>query len=111
MCVMLCVTFLVDDTLESVLGGSDDEAEEDAVISQVLDEIGIDVTSKVSTDIGSRLDTETKGSVRCVNPRALGYSNPRTAKVVLRVQAERVTDPIGRGIYQIYAVYSRTPDN
>ncbi len=37
----------VDDTLESILGGSDDEAEEDAVISQVLDEIGIEVTSKV----------------------------------------------------------------
>ena len=38
---------VVDDTLESVLGGSDDEAEEDAVMSQVLDEIGIDVTNKV----------------------------------------------------------------
>ncbi len=39
---------LVDDTLESVLAGSDDEAEEDAVISQVLDEIGIEVSGKVS---------------------------------------------------------------
>lgn len=37
----------VDDTLESILAGSDDEAEEDAVISQVLDEIGIEVSSKV----------------------------------------------------------------
>ena len=39
----------VSDTLDSVLAGSDDEAEEDAVISQVLDEIGIEVTSKVKT--------------------------------------------------------------
>ena len=38
----------MDDTLESILAGSDDEAEEDAVISQVLDEIGIDVTNKVN---------------------------------------------------------------
>ena len=37
----------MEDTLDSILGGSDDEAEEDAVVSQVLDEIGIEVTSKV----------------------------------------------------------------
>ena len=37
----------MDDTLDSILAGSDDEAEEDAVISQVLDEIGIEVSSKV----------------------------------------------------------------
>jgi len=43
--------FLVDDTLDSVLAGSDDEAEEDAVISQVLDEIGIEVSSKVKAII------------------------------------------------------------
>lgn len=42
----LCVD-TVEDTLDSILGGSDDEAEEDAVISQVLDEIGIEVTGKV----------------------------------------------------------------
>ena len=40
---------VVSDTLDSVLAGSDDETEEDAVISQVLDEIGIEVTSKVSS--------------------------------------------------------------
>lgn len=38
----------VDDTLDSILGGEDDEDEEDAVISQVLDEIGIEVSSKVN---------------------------------------------------------------
>ena len=38
----------MEDTLDSILGGSDDEAEEDAVISQVLDEIGIEVTGKVN---------------------------------------------------------------
>lgn len=39
----------MSDTLDSVLAGSDDEAEEDAVISQVLDEIGIEVNSKVGS--------------------------------------------------------------
>ena len=53
--VVLCAhthTHTVDDTLEGILGGSDDEAEEDAVISQVLDEIGIEVSGKVCTCIG-----------------------------------------------------------
>lgn len=38
----------VDDTLDSLLAGSDDEAEEDAVVNQVLDEIGIDIQKKVT---------------------------------------------------------------
>ena len=38
----------VDDTLDSIVGGSDEEAEEYAVISQVLDEIGIEVQQKLS---------------------------------------------------------------
>ena len=46
---MWACIFAVDDTLESILGGSDEEDEEDAIISQVLDEIGIDITNKVST--------------------------------------------------------------
>ena len=37
----------MEDTLDSLLTGSDDEAEEDAVVSKVLDEIGIEVNSKV----------------------------------------------------------------
>ena len=37
----------MDDTLDSILAGSDDEAEEDAVVAQVLDEIGIDIERKV----------------------------------------------------------------
>lgn len=41
----------MDDTLDSLLGGSDEEAEEDAVISQVLDEIGIEVNRKVRSPL------------------------------------------------------------
>lgn len=37
----------VEDTLDSLLTGSDDEAEEDAVVSKILDEIGIEVNTKV----------------------------------------------------------------
>ena len=39
---------LMDDALASALDHSDDEAEEDAVVTQVLDEIGIDITGKLS---------------------------------------------------------------
>lgn len=40
---------MIDDTLSSVLDESGDEEEEDAVVTQVLDEIGIEITGKLST--------------------------------------------------------------
>lgn len=46
----MCIFFAlltVDDTLNSVLEHSDDEAEQDAVVNQVLDEIGIEISGKV----------------------------------------------------------------
>lgn len=39
--------FIVNDTLDDILGESGDEEESDAVVSQVLDEIGIEITGKV----------------------------------------------------------------
>ncbi|XP_053207332.1 charged multivesicular body protein 2b-like [Panonychus citri] len=39
---------LIDETLNAILDNSGDEAEEDAVISQVLDEIGIEITGKLA---------------------------------------------------------------
>lgn len=42
---MFCLT--VNDTLDDILGESGDEEESDAVVSQVLDEIGIEITGKV----------------------------------------------------------------
>lgn len=38
----------MNETLDSVFDASDDEAEQDAIVTQVLDEIGIDMSSKVS---------------------------------------------------------------
>ena len=53
---------LMDDTLDSVLAGSDEEEETEAVVGQVLDEIGIDISSKLASvptnKVGSR-ETET----------------------------------------------------
>ena len=47
----------VNETLDSVFDASDDEAEQDAIVTEVLDEIGIDMTSKVSHyNIGILLD-------------------------------------------------------
>lgn len=40
----------MDDVLDDVLGGSDEEEEQDAIINQVLDEIGIEVAGKVGRD-------------------------------------------------------------
>jgi charged multivesicular body protein 2B len=38
----------VNDTLDDILTESGDEEEQDAIVSQVLDEIGIDISGKVS---------------------------------------------------------------
>ena len=34
--------------MDDILDGSDDEEEQDAIVSQVLDEIGIEITGKVT---------------------------------------------------------------
>ena len=67
-CADSIVLLAVDDTLDSILGGEDDEAEEDAVISQVLDEIGIDVQSKVNMSVGNvcawgKISTHARGKL------------------------------------------------
>ncbi|KAK6169996.1 charged multivesicular body protein 2b [Patella vulgata] len=38
---------MIDDTLDDILGESGDEEEQDAIVSQVLDEIGIEITGKM----------------------------------------------------------------
>ncbi|KAI2802211.1 Charged multivesicular body protein 2b [Blomia tropicalis] len=37
---------MIADSLDEMLGGSDEEAESDAIVNQVLDEIGIDINQK-----------------------------------------------------------------
>ena len=39
---------MMGDTLDDLLGGSDDEEEQDAIVNQVLDEIGIEITGKLA---------------------------------------------------------------
>lgn len=39
---------MMDDTLDDLLGESGDEEEEDAIVNQVLDEIGIEITGKLA---------------------------------------------------------------
>lgn len=39
--------FSVNDTLDDILNESGDEEESDAIVNQVLDEIGIEIGSKV----------------------------------------------------------------
>ena len=70
---MVCVWYVVDDTLDSILGGSDDEAEEDAVISQVLDEIGIEVSSKVSLIPLPHMPHALPPHATCIAPHALPH--------------------------------------
>ena len=42
------VLFVVNDTLDEMLDESGDEEEQDAIVTQVLDEIGIDISGRVS---------------------------------------------------------------
>ena len=49
---ILYLLSIVNDTLESVFDESGDEEEQDAIVSQVLDEIGIEISGKVIAHIG-----------------------------------------------------------
>ena len=44
---ILLELLLVNDTLDDILQDSGDEEEEDAIVTKVLDEIGIEITEKV----------------------------------------------------------------
>jgi len=52
--VVWCV---VNDSLDDILGESGDEEEQDAIVSQVLDEIGIEISGKVCTRGSNRSST------------------------------------------------------
>lgn len=45
--LLYCLFALVNDTLDDMLDESGDEEEQDAIVTQVLDEIGIDMSGKV----------------------------------------------------------------
>ena len=51
---------VVSDSLDDILGESGDEEEQDAVITQVLDEIGIEISGKVCLSVWQSV-------VRCSN--------------------------------------------
>ena len=59
---------MMGDTLDDLLGGSDDEEEQDAIVSQVLDEIGIEITGKLSAlpGTGSSLPQASKSKMSCL---------------------------------------------
>ena len=44
---VLLFWFVVNDTLDDMLNESGDEEEQDAIVNQVLDEIGIEISGKV----------------------------------------------------------------
>ena len=45
---------MMNDTLDDILADSDDEQEQDAVVNQVLDEIGIEISGKVKLKLLKR---------------------------------------------------------
>ena len=48
---------IVNDSLDDILGESGDEEEQDAVVTQVLDEIGIEISGKVCLSLSLCLST------------------------------------------------------
>lgn len=48
----------VNETLDSILDESGDEEEQEAVVNQVLDEIGIEISGRVSVERGSFVKCE-----------------------------------------------------
>ena len=60
----------VNETLDSILDESGDEEEQETVVNQVLDEIGIEISGRVSVERGS--------FVKCVKLHTDDVSLPRT---------------------------------
>ena len=46
----MLINISVNDTLDDMLAESGDEEEQDAIVNQVLDEIGIEISGKVRND-------------------------------------------------------------
>lgn len=46
-CFVLLFLYQVNDTLDDIFDGSDDEEESQDIVNQVLDEIGIEISGKV----------------------------------------------------------------
>nr|XP_054752657.1 charged multivesicular body protein 2b-like [Lytechinus pictus] len=61
---------LMDDVLDDILGGSDEE-EEDAIVNQVLDEIGIEVSGKLADAPGYKGALPSKVSESQAKDKAL----------------------------------------
>ncbi len=59
MTYIYCLFVLVNDTLEDALGESGDEEESDAIVTQVLDEIGIEISGKVSISVSVTVPVST----------------------------------------------------
>ena len=52
---------MMNDALDDILTESGDEEEEDAIVSQVLDEIGIEISGKVILFLGNLISKRRKG--------------------------------------------------
>ncbi len=48
--LIMLINISVNDTLDDMLAESGDEEEQDAIVNQVLDEIGIEISGKVRND-------------------------------------------------------------
>lgn len=55
---------MINDTMDDILAGSDEEEESNAIVNQLLDEIGIDISNKVSEAPSAISGTIGKDSVR-----------------------------------------------
>merc|ERR1712228_1126166 len=61
---------MMNDTLDDILADSDDEAEQDAVVNQVLDEIGIEISGKMINAPSAGKDTIGAGPISKKNKEA-----------------------------------------
>ena len=86
----------MNETLDSVFDGSDDEQEQDSIVNQVLDEIGIDMKSKVSDEFTNTVkpDIMTSPIVSILNSISSFTSYPKHLREQLlsRLNRKRMTN-------------------
>lgn len=86
----------MNETLDSVFDGSDDEQEQDSIVNQVLDEIGIDMKSKVRDEFTNTVkpDIMTSPIVSILNSISSFTSYPKHLREQLlsRLNRKRMTN-------------------
>uniref|UniRef100_A0AC11DV84 Charged multivesicular body protein 2A n=1 Tax=Ovis aries TaxID=9940 RepID=A0AC11DV84_SHEEP len=92
---------MMNDAIDDAMGDEDDEEESDAVVAQVLDELGLSLTDELSSEclhLGACVNPVTQPPPSpCITPFCMGaLPNPHSLQTSLPLEAPSVWLPVER---------------